>query len=185
VGAACEQRGKHQHASALVVLDHPLKVVPPTLQKNMRLLLTVLAALSFVSCQSQGTHSIASRYPRFARDCIRKVEQARSFSNPNGEVTTFVRATPRGTPFVAVCRPEASLNQMSGGQVQNSGHEKNSFSAHSISSLYITTKDYTVDLDSLYHFPSLFSYHITVEDDGVITIDPNLFKVVFQRQNGV
>jgi hypothetical protein len=153
------------------------------LQIVIRPLLTCVLTLGLLSCRSHDTNSIASNYPRFARESIRKVEQRNVFHGSQQRVSTFVGATPRGAPFVAVS--DGSVQSRSGTHGHSSGQRGHSFAAHPLSMLLLATKSYTVDLTSIFRFPSLHSSSVIVGDDGVITMDPGLLQVVYETQKGV
>jgi len=51
--------------------------------------------------------------------------------------------------------------------------------------LFLATKNYTVDLTSIFRFPSLSSSGVIVGDDDVITMDLSLLHVVYERQKEV
>lgn len=143
------------------------------IMRPLPLLMSILT-LSIFSCRSHDTTSITSRHPQFARDSIRKIEQ-----RSQRRASTFAGATPRGAPFVAVS--DGYVQSESGTSTQG-GHR---FSARPLSTLLLATKSYTVDLTSIFEFPSLRSSSVVVGDDEVITMDPGLLQVVYQRQNGV
>ncbi|WP_395740316.1 hypothetical protein [Prosthecobacter sp.] len=153
------------------------------LQKVMRHLFTGILILSLIACQSRDTVSMASSYPRFARDSIRKVEQSNVLHGSQRRVSTFVGATPRGAIFVAVS--DGYVQSRGGAHDRSSGQGGHSFAAHPLSMLLLATKNYTVDLTSVFSLPSLHSCSVIVGDDGVITMDPGLLQVVYERQNGV
>lgn len=153
------------------------------LQTVMRPLLTCVLTVGLLSCRSHDISSIASDYPRFARDSIRKVELRRSFQSSQQKVSTFAGATSGGVPFVAVS--DGYVQSRSGIHDPGSSHGGNSFAAHPLSILLLATKNYTVDLTSIFRFPSLSSGSVIVGDGGVITMDPGLLQIVYERQNDV
>ncbi len=152
------------------------------LQKVLFTLLAFAPTLSILSCQSQDATSIASSHPRFARDSIRKIEQRSVFNGSQRRVSTFAGATPRGAPFVAVS--DGYVQTRGGPHDRSSGQGGDSFAAHPFTILLLATKNYTVDLTSIFRFPSLHSSSVIVGDDGVITMAPGLLHIVYQKQNG-
>lgn len=159
------------------------------LNQSKPMLLAVIGLFLVTACRNgsggkSDAHSSASRYPKFARACIRKVEERRWSDRANQEVTTFVGNTPSSAPFVAITEPQGALNGMEGSHVLESGKGKNSFSAHPFASLFITTPDYTVELTSVVPFRSLSSTKVIVGDKGLITLDLALMDVVIGRSKG-
>ena len=145
------------------------------------MLLAVVGTFLVAACRNGSTGksdtcSSASQYPKFARACIRKVEGQRWPDRASLAVTTFVGATPSSAPFVAISEPQSTLavydSSMRGG---------NTFFAHPLSSLYITTPEYTVELTSVVPFRSLRSTKVIVGDKGLITLDLDLMEVVIGK----
>lgn len=150
------------------------------LNLSKTMLLAVVCTFLVAACRNGSTgktdaYSSASQYPKFARACIRKVEERRHY-DMSGPAATFVGATPSSAPFVAIAAPQSTLavydSSMRGG---------NTFYAHPLSSLDITTPDYTVELTSVVPFRSLRSTKVIVGDKGLITLDLDLMDVVIGK----
>ena len=160
-------------------LGHMVSVM----NKSKPMLLAVIGLFLVTACRNgnggkSDAYSSASRYPKFARACIRKVEERRHY-DMSGPAATFVGATPSSAPFVAITEPQGYLtvydNRMRGG---------NTFYAHPLSHVYITTPDYTVELSSVVPFRSLRSTKVIVGDKGLITLSLSLMDVVIGRSQG-
>jgi hypothetical protein len=149
---------------------------------NLKSVLLAVAGLMVCSaCRStgggSGVSSAASLCPLFAREAIRKIERDLHRNTP---ATVFVGATASGKPFVAITYPHGSINGSHGTHVQESGKGKDAFYANPNGSLYIATKEGSVDVDSITPCRGLRSTNIIVRDEG-ITVDYDVMDVLVQK----